>query len=113
MQRILSPWGRALVVLPSLSLVTALLDGKDSVGKVPAKQMWYYTKRTATLLMERLGFRVKYVTESFNSSTIVLLAEKQPHLEFDQIPRWVGVPTGDVWVIEPLVPFDGVHREAA
>jgi ubiquinone/menaquinone biosynthesis C-methylase UbiE len=113
MQRVLSPWGRALIVLPSLSLVTALLDGKDSIGKVPAKQMWYYTKSTASLLLERLGFRIKYVTESFNSSTIVVLAEKQPHLEYDKIPRWVDVPTGDVRVIEPLVPFDIPSRRVA
>lgn len=113
MQRVLSPWGRAFIVLPSLSLVTALLDGKDRLGKVPAKQMWYYTKSTATLLLERLGLRVKFVAESFDSSTIVVLAEKQPHLEFDQIPRWVGVPTGDVRVIEPLVPFETRPKHAA
>jgi len=113
MQRVLSPWGRALIVLPSLSLVTALLDGKDSIGKVPAKQMWYYTKSTATLLLERLGFRIRFLTESFNSSTIIVLAEKKPHLELDKIPRWVGVPAGDVRVIEPLVPFDVPGRHAA
>lgn len=113
MQRVLSPWGRALIVLPSLSLITALLDGKDSVGKVPARQMWYYTKSTASLLLERLGFRIKYVTESFNSSRIIVYAEKQPHLDFDEIPRWVGVPNGDVRIIEPLVPFDGGYREVA
>lgn len=113
MQRVLSPWGRALIVLPSLSLVTARLDGKPRVGKVPSDQMWYYTAGSASLLLERLGFRIKFVSESFDSSTIIVLAEKQPHLDFDRIPRWVGIESGDRRVIEPLVPFDGRRVQVA
>ena len=113
MQRILSPWGRALIALPSLSLITARLDGKVRMGQVPSDQMWYYTKHTARLLLERLGFRLKFVAESFDSSTIIVLAEKQSHLDFDRIPRWVGIENGDTRVIEPLVPFDGQRVRVA
>jgi SAM-dependent methyltransferase len=88
--RVLAPGGVLFLSLPRMPKLSAVLHG-EMWGEETCEQLWHFSAKNASLFLQRIGFRVHFVTIPRNGSHVFLVAGKQPNLEWDQIPRWVGL----------------------
>jgi len=88
--RVLAPGGVLFLSLPRMPKLSAVLHG-EMWGEETCEQLWHFTSHNASLFLQRLGFRVHFARVPRDGSKVFLIAGKQPNLEWDEIPRWIGL----------------------
>ncbi|MDB4679435.1 MAG: methyltransferase domain-containing protein [Planctomycetaceae bacterium] len=90
MHRVLAPAGILFLSLPRMEKLPGIMRG-ELWGHEICEQLWHFSAKNASVFLQRLGFRVHFVKVSRNGASVFLIAGKQPNLEWDKIPHWVGI----------------------
>lgn len=89
-QRLLAPGGLLFLSLPRMAKLPGVLRG-EAWGEIVTDQLWHFTANNAAIFLQRLGFRTHFVRVPREGSSVFVVASKQLNLEWEEIPRWVGI----------------------
>jgi len=95
MQRILNPGGYLFVALPCISHLTARLAGQRWRYLTPPDHLWYFSPRTLSRFVTRLGFKTTFSSNLSPRAHLRLLARKCGDVDRASIPCWMGEHTAD------------------
>jgi ubiquinone/menaquinone biosynthesis C-methylase UbiE len=90
MQRILKPGGYLFVALPCISHLTARLAGRRWRYLTPPDHLWYFSPRTLSKFVKRLGFETTFSSSFYPRAHLHLFARKCGEVDPATIPRWMG-----------------------
>lgn len=91
MQRILKPGGYLFLALPSISHLGARLAGRRWKHLTPPEHLWYFSPRTLSRFVTRLGFRATFSSGLSPRTHLYLFARKLADVSHTAIPRWMGI----------------------
>ncbi len=77
-RRVLKPRGRAFFIVPCISHWRAVRAGKAWKHFQPPAHLWYFTRPSMRLWLQRNGFRVIHNHCLTNRAHLIVLAEKMP-----------------------------------
>jgi len=94
-QRILKPGGFLILALPSISHLSARLAGRRWRHIRPPEHLWYFSPRTISKFVSRLGFETAFSSNLFPRAHLHLMARKCGGVQLAVIPRWMGAHAAD------------------
>lgn len=95
MQRILKPGGYLFLALPCISHLSARLAGRRWRHLTPPAHLWYFSPRTLSKFVTRLGFQTKISSNVSLRSHMYLFARKRDDVFHAAIPRWIGTSAAE------------------
>jgi methionine biosynthesis protein MetW len=89
-RRILKPGGMYFAVLPCSSHIKARLAGVNWRYLTPPQHLWYFTPKTLSRFVERLGLKTVFSSSIYHRAHVHYLAEKPATAVEQHYPMWMG-----------------------
>ena len=102
MQRILKPGGYLFVALPCISHLNARLAGRRWRHLTPPEHLWYFSPRTLSKFVTRLGFETTFSSNLYPRAHLHLFARKRGDVAQTEIPRWMGTHAAETDAADDL-----------
>lgn len=89
-RRILKPGGKFFAVMPCSSHIKARLAGVNWHYLNPPDHLWYFTPKTLSQFVERLGFKTMFSSTFYHRAHVRILAQKPQSGTLQRFETWMG-----------------------